>query len=198
MGERGMQLKSDLNKSGWEEADFPVACETCLGDNPYVRMTKEPAGKACKICERPFCNFRWKPGTNARYKSTQVCQTCAKMKNVCQVCILDLQYGLPVQVRDRVLAEGNEPDDDGIPKSDTNLQWMVQQQTQLQASGGSGYDAAGTNQKLLRMARNAPYYRRNMAHKCSFFAKGECVIHGAYVVGVRAVACVEWSGCVYT
>jgi hypothetical protein len=67
-----MQIKSDQNNTGWEEAEFPIACETCLGDNPYVRMTKEPHGKACKICERPYCVFRWRPGTNARYKSTQV------------------------------------------------------------------------------------------------------------------------------
>ena len=34
-----------------------------------------------------------------RFKKTEVCQTCAKMKNVCQTCMLDLEYGLPVQVR---------------------------------------------------------------------------------------------------
>ena len=28
----------------------------------------------------------------------QVCQTCAKLKNVCQTCMLDLEYGLPIQV----------------------------------------------------------------------------------------------------
>jgi pre-mRNA-splicing factor RBM22/SLT11 len=88
-----MQLKSDVNKQGWEGGEFPVACETCMGDNPYVRMIKEPHGKACKICERPFTVFKWRPGNNARYKSTQVCQACAKMKNVCQICVLDLQYG---------------------------------------------------------------------------------------------------------
>ena len=28
-----------------------------------------------------------------RFKRTEVCQTCAKLKNVCQTCIFDLQYG---------------------------------------------------------------------------------------------------------
>ena len=34
-----------------------------------------------------------------RFKKTEVCQTCAKVKNACQTCILDLEYGLPIQVK---------------------------------------------------------------------------------------------------
>ena len=43
------------------------------------------------------------------------------MKNVCQTCILDLEYGLPVQVRDHAL---NVKDD--IPKSDVNKEYFIQ------------------------------------------------------------------------
>ena len=93
MTERGYRVKSDANKAGWEESDFPILCETCLGENPYLRMMKEPADKACKICERPYTTFRWRPGPRARFKSTQVCQMCSKVKNVCQTCVLDLTYG---------------------------------------------------------------------------------------------------------
>lgn len=85
--------------------EFPILCETCLGDNPLVRMTREALGAACKTCERPFNVFRWKPGPKARFKRTEVCPSCARLKNVCQTCILDLQYGLPVEVRDRYLAQ---------------------------------------------------------------------------------------------
>ncbi|CAM9434710.1 unnamed protein product, partial [Phaeothamnion confervicola] len=186
MAERGMQVKADLNKSGWEDADFPIVCETCLGSNPYVRMTKEPYGMACKICERPFTIFRWRPGAEARFKKTEVCQTCAKLKNVCQTCVLDLQYGLPVEVRDKFLAEEERV---VVPESDTQREWMAQQHTALVAqsdgslsqvtvhsgdSGGVGGAGNGAHEKLLRLARNAPYYKRNLAHLCSFFAKGEC------------------------
>ena len=60
---------------------------------------QEKYGKECKVCSRPFTVFRWCPGAKMRFKKTEVCQTCAKLKNVCQTCLLDLQYGLPVQVR---------------------------------------------------------------------------------------------------
>ena len=47
----------------------------------------------CKICQRPFTIFRWCPGARMRFKKTEVCQTCSKLKNVCQTCLLDLEYG---------------------------------------------------------------------------------------------------------
>ncbi|XP_063614553.1 pre-mRNA-splicing factor RBM22-like, partial [Penaeus indicus] len=86
------------NRQNWEDSDFPILCQTCLGDNPYVRMMRDRYGKECKICTRPFTVFRWCPGARMRFKKTEVCQTCAKIKNVCQTCLLDLEYGLPTQV----------------------------------------------------------------------------------------------------
>ena len=32
-------------------------------------------------------------GVRMRFKKTEVCQTCSKIKNVCQTCLLDLEYG---------------------------------------------------------------------------------------------------------
>lgn len=55
-------------------------------------------------------------------KKTEVCTTCAKIKNVCQTCVLDLQYGLPVQVRDTALGLKNE-----APSSDINREYYVNQ-----------------------------------------------------------------------
>lgn len=42
-------------------------------------------GGQCHISNRPYTVFRWKPGNDARYKKTIICQEVAKAKNVCQV-----------------------------------------------------------------------------------------------------------------
>jgi pre-mRNA-splicing factor RBM22/SLT11 len=162
-----------FNKEGWERSDFPILCETCLGENPYIRMTKAEFDKECKICTRPFTVFRWKPGPKARYKKTEVCQTCAKMKNVCQTCIFDLAYGLPVQVRDTI-----QPHAENMIQavSDVNRDWIAEQAEKDMASGLSKFVPGKmvVNDTLLKLARTTPYYKRNRAHVCSFWVKGEC------------------------
>lgn len=179
MTERGMGIKADATKTAWETEDFPQLCETCLGDNPYVRMMKEPFGTGCKICSRPFTVFRWKPGKRARYKKTEICQSCARMKNVCQTCVLDLQFNLPVQVRDAFLAKEDDAAAErlDVPESDANREWFAQQHNRMLEQEGavSAYGKmAGTNSALVQLARKEPYYKRNRAHLCSFYARGEC------------------------
>jgi pre-mRNA-splicing factor RBM22/SLT11 len=176
MGERGFGIKADTTKSAWESEDFPQLCESCLGDNPYVRMMKDAYGQACKICNRPFTVFRWKPGKRARYKKTEICQTCARMKNVCQTCVLDLQYNLPVQVRDAFLNQ-EERDRLSVPDSDANREWFAQQHNRMLEQEGavSAYGKIrGNNSSLAQLARKEPYYTKNRPHLCSFYAKGEC------------------------
>jgi pre-mRNA-splicing factor RBM22/SLT11 len=169
------KIAHEVNKEGWEKSSFPLLCETCLGDNPYIRMQKEEASTECKICVRPFTLFRWKAGTNGRYKATIICQSCAKMKNVCQTCLFDLEYGLPVQVRDRYLAElGQEAIT--MPESRVGRDYMLQN---LHAEGenqesATPYGKVGRHPMLERLARKTPYYKRNEARLCTFFVKGAC------------------------
>ena len=170
MTEKGFRIVSDVNKEGWEKSDFPILCETCLGDNPYVRMTRNHAGFECQICTRPFTCFRWKAGSDGRHKVTILCQTCAKLKNVCQCCVFDLEYGLPVQVRDKYLAEHEQIK---IPESDVNRDYFIEQLSK-QGDAVLPYGKSGANPALQKMARLAPYYKRNQARICSFFVKGEC------------------------
>ena len=56
-----------------------------------------------------------------RFKKTEICQTCSKVKNVCQTCLLDLEFGLPVQVRDTALGL-----EDNAPRSDVNKEYFAQ------------------------------------------------------------------------
>ncbi|KAL3763971.1 hypothetical protein ACHAW5_007590 [Stephanodiscus triporus] len=172
-------IKKDASKQKWEETEFPLVCETCLGDNPYVRMTKETHGKKCKICEVPFTVFAWQAGTRGRLKKVEICRTCARSKNVCQVCIFDLQYGLPVQVRDQILAEEGCGDAVvAVPQSDANRSWMTANAERAVEQGTAIAGCVPTNDaaavKLQGMARMEPRYERNLPKLCSFFAKGEC------------------------
>jgi len=162
---------STLDDQGWEKSEFPILCETCLGPNPYVRMTKAPYDKECKICARPFTVFRWRPGKDARHKMTVVCQTCAKLKNVCQTCLFDLQYGLPVQVRDQELAGGVKVE---MPTSDAHKEWFAEQAEKQISLDSLPYGKVAPTETLLKLARTAPYYARNLPRICSFYVKGEC------------------------
>ena len=116
--------------------------------------------------------FRWRPGNDARYKKTIVCQEVAKAKNVCQVCLLDLDYNLPVQVRDKALGTLDE----GLPESLVGKEYALEQ---MAASGElddrSKFSTAGPNELLNKLSRaSQPHYKRNQAKICSFFQRGEC------------------------
>jgi len=168
-----MPPKADINKAGWEQSDFPILCETCLGPNPFVRMSKQEFGRECGTCARPFTIFRWNPGEGGRFKSTVVCQTCAKIKNICQTCLLDLEYNLPVQARDTALAIKSE-----APTSEINREWYAQNAEGKLAPNESlvktGRIGSAANNMLQQLARSDPYYKRNRPHICSFFVKGQC------------------------
>ncbi|KAF8201527.1 hypothetical protein BJ912DRAFT_945592 [Pholiota molesta] len=148
-----MPPKADINKAGWEQSEFPILCETCLGGNPFIRMSKQEYGRSCGTCARPFTVFRWNPGSGARFKTTNVCQTC----------LLDLEYGLPTQVRDTALGLANE-----APTSDINREYYAQNMEGKLDGNKSGLDsgrAASAGKEMLKqLARTDPYYKRNRPH----------------------------------
>ena len=137
-----------------------------------MRIMTEKFGAQCKVCNRPFTTFRWCPGVKMRYKKTEICQTCARAKNICQTCLLDLQYGLPVQVRDSILQTKLD-----IPKSDINREYFSQNLDVAVANADpteayGALKAAPPSDVLSKLARSSPYYKRNRPHICSFWVKG--------------------------
>jgi len=160
------------DREGWERSDFPIVCETCLGDNPYIRMTKANFEKECKVCTRPFTVFRWKAGTKGRYKKTEICQVCAKLKNVCQTCLLDLTFNLPVQVRDSAMPMGVKELEVGLHQSNKNFFGQIA--LDKVKNGELPYARAQYSPAISAIARTEPYYDRNLAQVCSFYAKGNC------------------------
>ncbi|CAK78651.1 unnamed protein product (macronuclear) [Paramecium tetraurelia] len=123
MAERGHALKQDISKLAWEETDFPIVCNNCLGENPYIRMLKDRFGKECRICARPFTTFKWKPGNNSRQKQTEVCQTCGKIKNICQACFKDLEFNMGLCTRDKFLGDQKIE----IPEHTANRDYWAEQ-----------------------------------------------------------------------
>jgi hypothetical protein len=45
----GFMNKQGAASTGSEAAETPILCDTCLGPNPYVRMSKQAHGKECKV-----------------------------------------------------------------------------------------------------------------------------------------------------
>jgi len=155
------QIKQDLNRSGWESTDFPSVCENCLPENPYVKMLKEDHGAECKLCTRPFTVFSWAADrSHGRKKRTNICLTCARLKNACQCCILDLQFGLPIIIRDKALelvAPG--------PQSEINREYFAQNNERAIEEGRAGieeYEKADEKARelLRRLAQSKPYFRK--------------------------------------
>jgi pre-mRNA-splicing factor RBM22/SLT11 len=167
-------MSDDDDEGRATAADFPIVCEDCLGPNPYVRMQKEPFGGECAISGRPYTVFRWRPGNDARYKKTVVCKEIAQAKNVCQVCLLDLDYGIPVAARDAALARAAN---ESVPSSSVNRDYAVEEISKKLAEGEDVYEHGAkekNNELLMKLARNKPYYNKNKTPICTFWLRNAC------------------------
>lgn len=175
----------------WEQTDHPMVCEGCLGPNPHLRMTREPFGQECRVCLKPHTVFKWSPGPGMKFRRTEICQTCARLKNICQSCMFDLRYGLPVQVRDSVLGLGQQSGGGGggcggkvsaVPKDPVNREYFMAVNASRLARGDLGLiDYAKANPaghavltKLSERIVAPKLAKKNLPPPCSFYAKGSC------------------------
>ena len=180
-----LKIKNELGNLGWDSSSFPILCEKCLGNSPYLRMIKNNFQNECKICKRPFSVFTWRPDANSRNKKTEICPTCAKLKNVCQTCLFDLQFGLPVELRDKFLKKKIE-----IPKEQANLDYFISKATEnfetlnLPYYKPEAYKISTEPdiiKKIIEKNENNKdnnnknkIIKRNQRYICTFFLRGEC------------------------
>ncbi|KAJ1621564.1 hypothetical protein T492DRAFT_1068937 [Pavlovales sp. CCMP2436] len=139
---------------------FPVLCEKCLGPNPYLRMTMIPLGASCRISNAPFTVHKWKAPGIARQRETIISRDVAVTKNVCQCCLLDLEYGLPSHVVDSLVAAVSGPS--GLPSSEANREFFWDEKRRAVADGredgGESYGKLRAHMgKIERIAAMAPY-----------------------------------------
>jgi pre-mRNA-splicing factor RBM22/SLT11 len=143
-------------------------------------MTKAKFDKECKLCQRPFHVFRWRNGSGSAqtsYCQTQVCNTCAKLKNCCQACILDLEFGLPTHIRDAGLAlnaSADPLDTSKLPVNVANRDWYQQQAEREMAAGKGRWGRDGVERVVSTLSQLEPHYASTRAHVCAFFLRGQC------------------------
>ena len=152
----------------------PILCDRCLGENPYIKMTKDKTSE-CKVCLKPYVGFRWRPGKSPRFLSTVICQVCARIKNVCQACILDVQYGISVKLRDSALGVETDP-----PKQSANLEYyLASNAAKVLKEDGTFLDYRNLKEEEVRrlasLAKEFKTAENGAAPRpCSFFSKGNC------------------------
>ncbi|GBG30345.1 Pre-mRNA-splicing factor RBM22 [Hondaea fermentalgiana] len=130
--------------------DFPMLCENCLGEDKFVRMMKMRAHAACKLTNRPFTVFRWRPANTRQFKETQVCYEVAADKNICQCCMNDLDYNVPLALRESLEAAASSSSSGAAAAA---------------AGGGSGGGGGGGGQSYAPVSEvnQAFYFNQQLA-----------------------------------
>lgn len=125
--------------------------------------------------------FRWRIGAGQNsYCQTEVCNTCAKLKNCCQACILDLEFGLPTHIRDAGLAlqsttaGASVHDSSKMPVNVANRDWYQQQAEREMAAGKGRWGRDGVERVVSSLNQLEPHFASTRAHLCAFFLRGQC------------------------
>lgn len=83
----------------------PTICEGCLGKENDIRMICVPQGAECKLCTLTFDLYHFKKDKRSNtIVKTIICPACANQRNVCQCCMLDMIWHIPIDERDQLLS----------------------------------------------------------------------------------------------
>lgn len=132
-------------------------------------MIREKFGAECKLCTRPFTMFRWLPEKGAKYKRTTICLTCARQRNCCQSCLMDLTYGLPIALRDAALkmvgdsASSVHENSNAVIKQYIAQNFENSEEATLDAAKRRALEESDAAKRLLQsLATSMPYYKKQL------------------------------------
>ena len=128
-------------------------------------------------------------GKKGRKKSTVISIAVALENNICQSCLNDMEFGVPVGVRDKMLKEARENSSNNnsnnslvIPRSEVGLTYHYQQQPIAENSltNGNIYTIPETRQltqfasSLRAVESKHKTAFRNLPKLCSFWLNNTC------------------------
>lgn len=89
----------------------PIICNSCLADSgdttdtqPQITINKVPNGIQCKICTLPSTLYHFRNPHSRTIQKTTICYKCAKQRNACQCCVLDMTWHVSLTVRDKLVS----------------------------------------------------------------------------------------------
>ncbi|OHS99204.1 hypothetical protein TRFO_34385 [Tritrichomonas foetus] len=160
---------------------FPLVYQGILPKDKHFQMTKARLSRECAICERPFSVFFWRID-GVPFK-TLICQICAKTANVCQVSLFDLDFGIPVVVRNKLLHMQQED------YKSTARRWYNNRLQDRQIENNENWMDGSLRERILHLdpvtitrvqqvVASDPYLSFKKAPVCPQWLSNECT-HGA-------------------
>lgn len=146
------------------KSELPLICDKCYGS--VSKVVKHVNGEECKICTRPFTVYRWQNRQQSANKSnkTIICNTCASIRNCCQSCMLDIEFGIPLEVRDTALKmAGLEMPKYGSQTNNVELKQVqaVKQEAALASGNHPSNQFSKARDLLTKLAKSLQDRRQN-------------------------------------
>lgn len=143
-----------------EVAKAKNVCQVCPDSKFLLSRLFSVAIKSCKIVRKMHVYGSrmenaavFKIPRGVQQKHTPSRSPILILRHV-QVCLLDLDYNLPVQVRDQALGI----EDEALPESDVGREFALERMSN-EGELGAAFQKGKPNDTILKLQRTNPYYQ---------------------------------------